>query len=171
MRIGWRLERSKRIKSVTKGSGTNEESMNAANNNPIPPKAGKLAVNQDLSRTQPTILPARPITWLSPRPEECYTANLKAQEESRESTRPGWFLSGLSVHPSNRCLSSLIGYKKLEGQIDNLFHADRRFRAVSEWVYTKSPLALQFRLMIKAVLSSIRSCSPIRRRRSSCFTA
>src|SRR6266702_3607501 len=62
MRIGWRLERSKRIKSVTKGSGTNEESMNAANSNPIPPKAGKLAINQDLTRTQPITLP---ITWLS----------------------------------------------------------------------------------------------------------
>src|SRR2546429_452822 len=65
MRIGWRLERSKRIRSVTNGSGTNEESMNAANSNPIPPNAGKLAINQDLSRTQPTIRPTRPVTWLS----------------------------------------------------------------------------------------------------------
>lgn len=57
MRIGWRLERSKRIKSVTKGRGTNEESMNAAKSKPIPPQAGKLAVNHDLSCAQPTTPP------------------------------------------------------------------------------------------------------------------
>jgi hypothetical protein len=58
MRTGFRLERSKRTKSVTKGSGTNDESMNDAQRIPIPPKAGKLAVNHDLSCKQPIASPA-----------------------------------------------------------------------------------------------------------------
>ena len=49
MRNGWRLESSIRIKSVTKGSGTNEESMNDEINKPNPPSAGSVNFNQDLN--------------------------------------------------------------------------------------------------------------------------
>ena len=59
--------RVKSTKSVTKGSGTNDESMNDAQRIPSPPSAGKFAVDHDLSCNQPTAQTRSRRNWENPR--------------------------------------------------------------------------------------------------------
>src|SRR5207244_12093498 len=106
--IRWRIERSKRNRSVTNGSRTNEESMKAANSNPITTNARKLAINQHLRRTHPTIRPTRPVTWLSMPVREVTDRISREHYAGRVNVRP-------FVRLSNRCFSGLNGYKKVPG--------------------------------------------------------
>src|SRR6516225_1599257 len=56
MRIGCLLDNAIKARSVTKGSGTNDESMNADNNKPGPPSAGSVDFSHNLNCAQSTAI-------------------------------------------------------------------------------------------------------------------
>jgi len=62
MRSGCRLDISMRNKSVTSGSGRNEESMKEEQNSPTPPKAGSVVFSQ---------LTSRPVAVTFPKTSRC----------------------------------------------------------------------------------------------------
>src|SRR5215469_4381060 len=56
MRIGCLLDNAIKARSVTKGSGTNDESMKADNNRPGPPSAGSVDFSHNLNCAQSTAI-------------------------------------------------------------------------------------------------------------------